>query len=237
MGAAGGLGPHHRQGRVTGLGPHERRLRRGFQPREDRNGFKGPQQTNPCYLAGTPLQATSLACLLGLALRAGRGPLAHPAPLRRQAARWGRPRCPPHLRKAGRPSHTWEMSDALLENTDEIVAWGAGVGIGESRCWQEDRALHEEKQRWGQQRIRVKKTHERAPHISCRAFSRLEGVLSLGAPGPRPRPEEHVAICQDLAGFPYEGRRRLGSAECRSLSGGRALPRPGWIWPHLHSRC
>lgn len=61
-----------RRGRVTGLGPHERRLRRGLQPREERNGFKGPQQTNPCYPAGPPRHATSQACLLGLAPPGGR---------------------------------------------------------------------------------------------------------------------------------------------------------------------
>lgn len=57
VGAAG-------RGRVTGLGPHERRLRRGLQPREERNGFKSPQQTNPCYPAGAPRHAASRAGLL-----------------------------------------------------------------------------------------------------------------------------------------------------------------------------
>lgn len=72
MGAAGGPGPGpghrpaaRRWGRVTGLGPHERGLLRGLQPREEGTGFKGPQQTNPCYPAGAPRQAASRACLPG----------------------------------------------------------------------------------------------------------------------------------------------------------------------------
>lgn len=61
-GGRAGLG-HRRgrspRGRVTGLGSHETRLRSGLQPREERNGFKGPQQINPCYPVGTPRQAAS----------------------------------------------------------------------------------------------------------------------------------------------------------------------------------
>lgn len=106
MGAAGGLGLGHRRGRspwgrVTGLGPHETRLRSGLQPREERNGFKGPQQTNPCYPAGTPRQALSRACLLGPAPQGQERTPVPTSPIPETRARWGHPGGPPRLHKSG----------------------------------------------------------------------------------------------------------------------------------------
>lgn len=70
------------------------------------------------------------------------------------------------------------------------------------------------------------------------------GVSEAGArPAPRPPPpppeRARGAICQALGPFPYEGRAgRLGSAEWPLAVGRARTPRgPGWIWPHLHSRC
>lgn len=183
-----------RPSRVSGLGPHERQLRRGRGPREERRGFKGPHPTNPCHPAGSPRRAWPWGWL--------------PAPRRPPVPSLARPRAPGKVGAAPPPSPAATTAPAQLREpldpvrTLQTVSWrirttsaerDAGIKIGPTR-----RQIIKDGSK--------KKEERRKPAGEGRPspLGRLPGgrafCSSVPPPpaGPRPRPGEHVAICQAL---------------------------------------
>lgn len=183
-----------RPSRVSGLGPHERQLRRGRGPREERRGFKGPHPTNPCHPAGPPRRAWPWGWL--------------PAPRRPPNPSLARPRAPGKVGAAPPPSPAATTAPAQLREpldpvrTLQTVSWrirttsaerDAGIKIGPTR-----RQIIKDGSK--------KKEERRKPAGEGRPspLGRLPGgrafCSSVPPPpaGPRPRPGEHVAICQAL---------------------------------------
>lgn len=178
---AGGLGPGHRRaarrwGPVTGLGPHERGLLRGLQPREERSGFKGPSK---------------LILVIWREPRAK--PQAGPAPPAGPRARRG------HLSQR---AHSDLRASVKLGDVPQRTRLEPSRGSGNLSVGVSLRKTIKDGSKG--------KTGSGSPRESSsyalQGVSRLEGALSRGpSRRPPPRSEEHVAICQDLARFPYEG--------------------------------